>query len=172
MSETVQERLKQDRDAFYLGVQAAQPSELPDKHLTEESAKVIVENCGRVIGCAENGRHFIASSCGNAPETIVAMDLPCFTLSVLRFLPISERHLREDIDEAQRLGLGTDMCTLIRLGIRCICRIRFSADRLCRPALSLQWRQCASSDFGSQQRVAKRADLLHQSSLLEKGAWH
>jgi benzoyl-CoA reductase subunit B len=118
MSTTVHKRFKQDRDALCLGVQALQENESPDKQLTVRLAKAIVENYDRVIDCAENGKPFVASSYGNAPEIFVAMDLPWYTLSVLPFLPISEPSLLEDIDEAERLGLGTDMCTLIRLGIQ------------------------------------------------------
>lgn len=101
-----------------LGAQALEQSDSLDKQLTGRLARAIFESYDRVLDCKENGSPFIASSYGNAPEIFVAMGLPWYTLSVLPFLPVSEPYLLDEIDEAERLGLGTDMCTLIRLGIR------------------------------------------------------
>jgi hypothetical protein len=32
-------------------------------------------------------------------------------------MPTSQSYILDDIDESERIGLGTDMCTLMRLGI-------------------------------------------------------
>jgi benzoyl-CoA reductase/2-hydroxyglutaryl-CoA dehydratase subunit BcrC/BadD/HgdB len=45
------------------------------------------------------------------------MDIPWYTISQMPFLPTSEPYILDEIDEAEGAGLGTDMCTLIRLGI-------------------------------------------------------
>jgi len=115
------ECFRQDRDALKLGVLALEQTQSPEKRLTATLAKAIAENYDRIIECAEKGKPFIANTYGNAPELLVALDLPWFTISQIPFLPMSEPHILDDIDEAERAGLGTDMCTLIRLGINSVC---------------------------------------------------
>jgi benzoyl-CoA reductase subunit B len=117
MSTTGLERFKQDRDILRAAVQALEESPSPDTQLTAKLAEAILDNYSRIIDCAENGKPFVASSYGNAPELFVALGLPWYTLALLPFLPMAEPYLLADIDEAERLGLGTDMCTLIRLAI-------------------------------------------------------
>jgi benzoyl-CoA reductase subunit B len=112
------ERFKRDRDLLRLGLEAMESGASPEKDLTVRLGRAILRNYDEVIDCAENGRPFIASSYGNAPELFAALGLPWYTLAALPFLPMSEPDLITEIDEAERLGLGTDMCTVVRLGIR------------------------------------------------------
>jgi len=111
------ERFKQDRDALQLGVQGLEQSQSPEKQLTASLAGAILESYDRIIACAEEGRPFIANTYANAPELFVALDLPWYTISQIPFLPTSEPYILDEIDEAERAGLGTGMRTLIRLGI-------------------------------------------------------
>lgn len=114
------ERFKQDRDALRLGVQGLEQSQSPEKELTASLARAILESYERIIACAEEGKPFIANTYANAPELFVALDLPWYTISQIPFLPTSEPYILDEIDEAERAGLGSDMCTLIRLGINSV----------------------------------------------------
>jgi len=111
------ERFRQDRDALELAVQALEQSEVPERKLSATLGKAILQSYDRIIECAEQGKPFIANTYANAPELFVALDLPWYTLSQMHIMPTSEPYMLQDIDEAESVGLGTDMCTLIRLGI-------------------------------------------------------
>ncbi|UCC60797.1 MAG: 2-hydroxyacyl-CoA dehydratase, partial [Dehalococcoidia bacterium] len=111
------ERFRQDRDALELGVQALEGNPVAEKQLTATLARTIVESYDRIIECAEEARPFVANVYANAPELLVTLDLPWYSISQIPFLPTSEPYILDEIDEAERAGLGTEMCTLIRLGI-------------------------------------------------------
>ncbi len=111
------ERFRQDRNALESALPGLEQSEVPERQLSATLLKAILESYDRIITCAEEGRPFIANTYANAPELFAAMDLPWYTLSQLPVMPTSEAYIQEDIDEAERIGLGTDMCTLMRLGI-------------------------------------------------------
>jgi benzoyl-CoA reductase subunit B len=111
------ERFKQERDELHFLAEAATANPTPEGQLTADLVKAIVEQYEAVIGCAEEGQPFIANYYSNAPEVFVAMGLPWYLLMQTTFLPTSGPHLLDDIDAAQDIGLGIDMCTLIRLGI-------------------------------------------------------
>jgi len=111
------ERFKQDRDAMQFAISGLDQSQSPERQLTVTLVKAMVDNYNRIITCAEKGESFIASSYANAPELFVALDLPWYTIAQMPYVPTSELYILEEIDEAERAGLGTDMCTLIRLGI-------------------------------------------------------
>ena len=111
------DRFKQDRDAFQLAVQSLEQSQSSEKQLTATLARAILESYSRIIMCAEESKPFIANTYANAPELFVALNLPWYTISQIPFLPTSEPYILDEIDEANGSGLGSDMCTLIRLGI-------------------------------------------------------
>ena len=111
------ERFKQDRDALQFAVQGLEQGQSPERQLTVALVKAILDNYNLIIASAEEGKPFIANSYANAPELLAALNLPWYTLSQIPYLPTSEPYILDEIDEAERAGLGTDMCTLIRLGI-------------------------------------------------------
>ena len=111
------EDVKQDRDALQLAVRLAGLGQSPESQLTAILLEAIRESYDRIITCAEEGKPFIATSYGNAPELFVALDLPWYPLLLMPYLPTWQPHVLKRIDEAVKVGLGTDMCTLIRLGI-------------------------------------------------------
>jgi benzoyl-CoA reductase subunit B len=111
------EQFKQERDELRFLAEGAAMSPTPEGQLTADLVKAIVERYDAVIACADEGRPFIANYYSNAPEIFVAMGLPWYILMQTTFLPTTEPHLLDDIDAAQQMGLGIDMCTLIRLGI-------------------------------------------------------
>jgi benzoyl-CoA reductase/2-hydroxyglutaryl-CoA dehydratase subunit BcrC/BadD/HgdB len=111
------EEAKQDRDALQLAVQTLALNQSPESQLSAALLEAIRESYDRIITCAEEGRPFITTSYGNAPELFVALDLPWYPLLLMPYLPMWQPHVLERIDEAVSVGLGTDMCTLIRLAI-------------------------------------------------------
>ena len=111
------ERFKQERQALQLYLQTHEEDESPESQLTKALIEAMLESSQRIIDCAEKGEPFIATSYGNAPELLVALDLPWYPLLLVSYLPTRQPFILEEIDEAVRFGLGTDMCTLIRLGI-------------------------------------------------------
>jgi benzoyl-CoA reductase subunit B len=111
------ERFKQERDALQLVLQTLEQNQSPESQLTATLFKAMLETAQRIIAAAEKGEPFIATSYGNAPELLVALDLPWYPLLLVTYLPTRQPFILEEIDEAVRFGLGTDTCTLIRLGI-------------------------------------------------------
>src|SRR4030042_3428935 len=111
------EEVKQDRDALQLAVQLAGLDQSPERQLTAALLEAIVESYDRMIPCAEEGKPFITTSYGNAPELFVALDLPWYPLLLMPYLPMWQPHVLDRIDEAVSVGLGTDMGTLIRFAL-------------------------------------------------------
>lgn len=111
------ERFKQEREALQLYLRTLGQSSSPEGELTRSLIESMLETSQRIIDCAEQGKPFIATSYGNAPELLVALDLPWYPLLLVTYLPTRQPFILEEIDEAVKFGLGTDMCTLIRLGI-------------------------------------------------------
>ncbi len=111
------EHFKQERDALQLILQVYQQNQSPEGQLTATLIEAMLETAQRIIAAAEKGEPFIATSYGNAPELLVALDLPWYPLLLVTYLPTRQPSILQEIDEAVRFGLGTDTCTLIRLGI-------------------------------------------------------
>ncbi len=76
-----------------------------------------VENQERIISCIEEGKPFIASFFACAPEIYTAMNLPWYCFMAAPFFAASSPFILDDVDECERIGLGTDFCTAIRLAI-------------------------------------------------------
>lgn len=70
------ERFKQDCDALQLALQGLEQSASPETQLTATLVKAMLERYHRIVVCAEEGKPFIATAFGNAPELFVALDLP------------------------------------------------------------------------------------------------
>ena len=111
------ERFKRDRDTMQLAVEGLDHGQSPERKLTVALVSAMLESYNRIIACVEEGKPFVASPYANAPELLVALDLPWYTLAQIPYLPMSEQYILEEVDDAERAGLGTDMCTLIRVGI-------------------------------------------------------
>ncbi len=113
-------RFKQESDALRLYLQMREQDASPESQLTTTLIEAMLETSRRIIESAEEGKPFIATSYGNAPEMLVAMELAWYPLLLMPYLPTRAPFILEEIDEAVRLGLDTDMCTLIRLGINTV----------------------------------------------------
>jgi len=117
MAERGLEHFKQERDGLQLILQIYEQNQSPESQLTATLIGAMLETAQRIIAAAEAGKPFVATSYGNAPELLVALDLPWYPLLLVSYLPTRQPLILEEIDEAVRFGLGTDTCTLIRLGI-------------------------------------------------------
>jgi benzoyl-CoA reductase subunit B len=117
MAERGLEHFKQERDALQLILQMYEKNQSPESQLSTTLIGAMLETAQKIIAAAQARRPFIATSYGNAPELLVALDLPWYPLLLVTYLPTRQPFVLEEIDEAVRFGLGTDTCTLIRLGI-------------------------------------------------------
>jgi hypothetical protein len=70
-----------------------------------------------VVDCVEKGDPFIAGYFCNAPELFHAMNLPWYMLMETPFLAATAPYLISDIEGSEDMGIGTDLCTAIRLPI-------------------------------------------------------
>jgi hypothetical protein len=110
-------RYKQECEWFQFLYDAAQASDDPEMQLSGMIARFIVESRGSVVRAAEKGEPFIANNYCTAPEVMVAMDLPWYMLYDAPFMGASAKTLHDEIDAAEAMGLGTDLCTAIRSSI-------------------------------------------------------
>jgi benzoyl-CoA reductase/2-hydroxyglutaryl-CoA dehydratase subunit BcrC/BadD/HgdB len=109
------ERYYQEREWFNFLYQmlAQDPSET--SQLSKEITEITVSRYDEIIRCAEEGKPFIMGYFCAAPEIYEALDLPWYMIMATPFLAASAPYLLEDIDAAERMGLGTDWCTACRL---------------------------------------------------------
>jgi len=85
-----------------------------DKKITLPMARHQAKSTEKLWKAAEGAEPLIATYYPCGPEIIAAMDLPnyCLLATALMF-----GGSPEEIDECEEMGIGTDMCTAIRLGI-------------------------------------------------------
>ena len=83
--------------------------------LQSKLMKVLLGAKDRVVDCVENDKPFIAAYYCTAPELYTAMDLPWFMIMETPFLAASAPYLIDDLQGAEEIGLGTDLCSAIRL---------------------------------------------------------
>jgi hypothetical protein len=110
-------RYKQERDWFTLLYQATKLLPGEEGRLQEKLLTILLDSKEKVVDCVENEKPFIAGYFCNAPELFHAMDLPWYMLMETPFLAASAPYLLSDIEGAESMGIGTDLCTAIRLPI-------------------------------------------------------
>ena len=111
-------RYLSERDWFtFLHEQTMALSEIPEMQLQVKTLESLLEMYGRIIRAVEEEEPFVASYYCLAPELLTAMDLPYYMVMQTPFLASSVPYLVDDIDAAEALGLGNDLCTAIRLSI-------------------------------------------------------
>ncbi len=91
--------------------------EIPEMQLQVKTLDSLLSMYGRIIDAVENNKPFLASYYCLAPELYTAMDLPYYMVMQTPFLASSVPYLLKDIDAAEEMGLGSDLCTAIRLSI-------------------------------------------------------
>jgi len=110
-------RYKQERDWFALLLEIVKQMPSEEDRLQEKLLNILLDSKQAVVDCVENEKPFIGGYFCNAPELFHAMDLPWFMLMETPFLAASAPYLLDDIEGAEEMGLGTDLCTAIRLPI-------------------------------------------------------
>ena len=112
-------RYKKERDwfKFLLDTMGLIPELSEEDKLQMKLLNILLDSKETVIDCAENDKPFIAGYFCNAPELFHAMDLPWYMLMETPFLAASAPFLAEDIKGTEEIGLGSDLCTAIRLPI-------------------------------------------------------
>lgn len=91
--------------------------EVPEMQLQVKTLDSLLKMYGKIIDAVENNKPFIASYYCLAPELYTAMDIPYYMVMQTPFLASSVPYLLDDIDAAEAMGLGNDLCTAIRLSI-------------------------------------------------------
>ncbi len=109
------ERYKQERDWFATLADAAKYMPGPEGELNVKMFDILLAAKQAVVDCVENGDPFIGGYFCNAPEIFHAMGLPWFMIMETPFMASSAPHLADDIEGAVEMGLGTDLCTAVRL---------------------------------------------------------
>ncbi len=111
------ERYKTERDWFRFLLETVKQLPAEEDRLQERLLEILLESKKQVVDCVENDRPFIAGYFCNAPELFNAMNLPWYMVMETPFLAASAPYLLDDIQGAEEMGLGTDLCTAIRLPI-------------------------------------------------------
>ena len=110
-------RYKQERDWFALLMEGAKMLPGSEGELQVKMLEILLDSKQTIIDCVNNDDPFIGGYFCNAPELFHAMDLPWFMLMETPFLAASAPYLISDIEGSEEMGLGTDLCTAIRLPI-------------------------------------------------------
>jgi hypothetical protein len=110
-------RYKQERDWFALLLEGAKAMPGEEGKLQVKLLDILLDSKQAVVDCVENDEPFIGGYFCNAPELFHAMDLPWFMLMETPFLAATAPYLAGDIEGSEEMGLGTDLCTAIRLPI-------------------------------------------------------
>jgi benzoyl-CoA reductase/2-hydroxyglutaryl-CoA dehydratase subunit BcrC/BadD/HgdB len=108
-------RYKEERDYFKLLLSAAKVMPGEENALQARLLEILLDSKQTVVDCVENDKPFIGGYFCNAPELFTAMDLPWFMVMETPFLAATAPYLINDIEGAEEMGLGTDLCTAIRL---------------------------------------------------------
>jgi len=102
----------------YAGFYAlSQASEEPEIKIAGKLAKFVSDARDRIICAHEEGRPFVNNNYCTAPEMTEAMEIPWLMLYEAPFMAVSAEGLSEQIDETAAMGLGTELCTAIRMSI-------------------------------------------------------
>jgi len=110
-------RYKEERDWFELNLMGAEALGTEEGELSVRLLKILLQSKERVLHAVENNEPFIGGYFCNAPEIFTSMGLPWFMVMETPFLAASAPFILDDIDGAENMGLGPDLCTAIRLPI-------------------------------------------------------
>ncbi len=116
MSDKAMQRLKDEITMFEAGIEVLSQEENPVRKLNQTIVEAMLENNRRLLKACEEGAPIIASYYGFAPEVLVAMDLPWYSIAAA---PVTTpAHVwQEQVKECDNLDVAMDLCTAIRLSI-------------------------------------------------------
>ena len=110
-------RYKAERDHFAMLLELAKTMPGDVGELYVKNLQILLDAKENILDCAYNDKPFIAGYFCNAPELFNAMELPWYMIMETPFLAASAPYLLAEIDATENMGLGTDLCTAIRLPI-------------------------------------------------------
>ncbi len=110
-------RFREERDWYKFLIEQMKLSLTEEMELSLRVTQMVVDNYDRVIACVDEDKPFIGGFFCSAPEIYAAMDLPWYMIMQTPFLSVSFPFMLDDIDNSERIGLTTDLCTAIRLSI-------------------------------------------------------
>ena len=108
-------RYKMERDWFAFLLEAAQVLDTAEGKLQAKLLNILLDAKRKVVDSVENNTPFIGAYYCTAPELYNAMGLPWFMIMETPFLAASAPYILDDLQGAEELGLGADLCTAIRL---------------------------------------------------------
>jgi len=111
------QRFREERDWYKFLIESLRQNPTDETEIMAAVPQVVIENYDIILRCAEEGKPFIGGWFCIGPEIYAAMDLPWYSILQNPFLSVSFPYMLDDIDNSERIGLGTEMCTGIRLGI-------------------------------------------------------
>ncbi|NQT47485.1 MAG: 2-hydroxyacyl-CoA dehydratase [Chloroflexi bacterium] len=111
------ERFREERDWYNFLIEQMKLVPTEEMELSSRVTQMVVDAYDRMIACVEEDKPFIASYFCCAPEIYTAMDIPWYMLMQTPFLSVSFPFLMDDVDNSVKMGLGTDLCTALRLSI-------------------------------------------------------
>ena len=105
-----------ERDWFAFLLEAAEMMDTPEGKLQVKLLNILFDSKdARSSAAVMNDTPFVAAYFCTAPEILNAMNLPWFMIMETPFLAASAPYLLDDLRGAEELGLGTDLCSAIRL---------------------------------------------------------
>jgi len=110
------ERFKMDRDYYREIAQAFEDNPTEDTAFIVPLNRAAADYYENIVRNLEQGEPVIAGH-RIAAEIFAAMDLPWFQILQSSFLASSAPYLAEYIEGCEEIGLGTDVCTAVRLSI-------------------------------------------------------
>ncbi len=110
------DRYNQELDILKSTILALEQEPLEKVKLDLHIVRLIVNHHEEITRCAEEGKPFIAGYNALSPEVYKAMDLPWYLLLEHPLLISSEQTIFNEIDQCEIMGLGSEMCTILRLG--------------------------------------------------------
>jgi hypothetical protein len=111
------ERFKRELDTLNATILGFEQNPSEETKLDLHIVRLIADHHKKLIEAAEEGKPFIAGYNAASPEIYKAMDLPWYVLLSTPLLITSESTILEEIDECESVGLESEMCTILRLGI-------------------------------------------------------
>jgi len=108
-------RYKMERDWFAFLLEAAGGMDTPEGKLQVKLLTILLDSKEKVISSVMNDTPFVAAYYCTAPEILNAMNLPWFMIMETPFLAASAPYLLDDLRGAEEMGMGTDLCSAIRL---------------------------------------------------------
>ena len=111
------ERFREERDWYKFLIEQMKQNPTEILELSWRVTQIVADNYDMIIDCVNEDKPFIGGFFCVAPEIYAAMDIPWYMIMQTPFLSVSFPFMLDDIDNSERMGLGTDLCTAIRLSI-------------------------------------------------------